>query len=272
VNHYGDDTDSPAWIQETTDPAGEFTRYITGLDGGVAATINKAGQVRLQLGNLHGDIALDLDLSGTAADQVFNADEYGNPTTTPARYGWLGTHQRSTETPNEAILMGVRLYQPNTGRFLQVDPIMGGNANTYIYPTDPLTDQDISGAMSRRVGNIRLREVIRRLMSNAFNQVERINSCRLFCGNKDKNKRLVWAAYEVAKAQSFTYKATATHDEELNFTWMINFKQRLADYNAALTGWAVGSLAVYKRWKFTNIMEYSAILFGVVLRNYGSEW
>jgi hypothetical protein len=45
--------------------------------------------------------------------------------------------------------MGVRLYNPATGRFLSVDPIPGGNANAYIYTTNPINGYDLSGKNQR---------------------------------------------------------------------------------------------------------------------------
>jgi RHS repeat-associated protein len=42
--------------------------------------------------------------------------------------------------------MGVRLYDPSTGRFLQTDPVPGGNANAYEYcNADPLNRYDLDG-------------------------------------------------------------------------------------------------------------------------------
>ncbi len=41
--------------------------------------------------------------------------------------------------------MGVRLYNPGTGRFLTVDPVPGGGANAYAYPTDPVNAFDLDG-------------------------------------------------------------------------------------------------------------------------------
>jgi hypothetical protein len=42
--------------------------------------------------------------------------------------------------------MGQRLYNPNTGRFLQVDPVPGGSANNYDYADqDPINNSDLNG-------------------------------------------------------------------------------------------------------------------------------
>ncbi|CAK7285164.1 RHS repeat-associated core domain-containing protein [Streptomyces misionensis] len=94
------------------------------------ATTTKTGGVILQLANLHGDTALQLPADSSAAPTVLDYDEYGNPRTDqPAtRYGWLGGKQRSGETPTGLLLMGARLYNPGTGRFLSTDPVPGGSA------------------------------------------------------------------------------------------------------------------------------------------------
>lgn len=42
-------------------------------------------------------------------------------------------------------LMGARLYNPQTGRFLSVDPVLGGNSNAYTYPNDPVNMSDTTG-------------------------------------------------------------------------------------------------------------------------------
>lgn len=41
--------------------------------------------------------------------------------------------------------MGVLLYNPATDRFLTVDPVPGGGANNYSYPTDPINSGDLNG-------------------------------------------------------------------------------------------------------------------------------
>lgn len=147
TNHYGADGDSPAWIQETSTT---ITRNVQGLDGGLEAITSASGDTVLQLTDVRGDVIVQLPLDITKAPTALSFDEYGNfqDGTTASRYGWLGGKQRSSETATAAVLMGVRLYDSSTGRFLSTDPISGGNANAYEYcVADPVNCQDLSGAM-----------------------------------------------------------------------------------------------------------------------------
>ncbi|GAB4048641.1 RHS repeat-associated core domain-containing protein [Catellatospora paridis] len=145
TNHYGGSSDMPRWI--TDGAGGNWTRNVSGPDGDLAVTVTQAG-VRLLLGaNLHGDIAFSVNLD-TAADVIlYDYDEYGNKTERDAgRYAWLGAKQRSAEALSGVITMGARLYDPRLGRFLSVDPIVGGNCNPYDYVCqDPANQFDLDG-------------------------------------------------------------------------------------------------------------------------------
>ncbi|MFI5757046.1 RHS repeat-associated core domain-containing protein [Streptomyces sp. NPDC051569] len=146
TNHYDCDSDNPRWVVEDAS-TGAVTRNLTSLAGGLAATTSATGSTVLQLSTIHGDIALQLPLDAAQAPVALDTDEYGTPRAGQAatRYGWLGTKQRSAETVTGHTLMGVRLYNSTTGRFLSVDPVHGGGANRYGYPGDPVNQNDLDG-------------------------------------------------------------------------------------------------------------------------------
>lgn len=148
-SHYDSSNDNPGWI---TEPDGTTSIYTTGLSGGLAATTAASGTtttINYQLVNLHGDITTTVAAGTNQLNASQDSDEYGNPRsgTTP-RYSWLGAHQRSGEALGGLLLMGVRLYSPNLGRFTSTDPILGGNPNAYLYPPDPVNMFDPSGLAS----------------------------------------------------------------------------------------------------------------------------
>ncbi|MFJ3235679.1 DNRLRE domain-containing protein [Streptomyces sp. NPDC086787] len=159
TNHYGADGDSPDWTQES---AGTLTRNVQGSSGDLDATTSATGSVVLQLTDIHGDVTVQLPLDTATAATALAYDEYGNQenSTTATRYGWLGGKQRSSETVAGVTLMGIRLYDPTTGRFLSTDPVYGGNANAYEYCNgDPINRYDLDGRwgwfnrLKRRVGH-----------------------------------------------------------------------------------------------------------------------
>ena len=159
VNYFDDSSDSPAW---SVDSSLKWTRNISNLAGGLsvissgtassaAATSTKTLTTStMQLTDMHGDVVTTMETTAGANTPTSTSafDEYGavlsSPTPTPTTYGWLGSQQRAT-TNVGLSLMGVRLYNPTTGRFLQTDPVPGGSPNAYAYPTDPIMGYDLDG-------------------------------------------------------------------------------------------------------------------------------
>ncbi|MDM4764387.1 RHS repeat-associated core domain-containing protein [Galbitalea sp. SE-J8] len=156
VTHYGDTTDSPSWVVKS----GTTTVYAADIAGALSLQYDTTGSGStgyLQLANPHGDNVTRTQLpaaAGTDASTVSGFaiyDEFGQATGTTAstgavKYGWLGSKQRQTTGP--FILMGVRVYNPITGRFTSPDPVPGGNENTYNYPGDPINAFDGTGEYS----------------------------------------------------------------------------------------------------------------------------
>ncbi|MDM4764385.1 RHS repeat-associated core domain-containing protein [Galbitalea sp. SE-J8] len=156
VTHYGDGTDSPSWVVN----AGTTTVYASDIAGALTLqydTVGSTSTAYLLFGNPHGDTVTRTQLpaaAGTDASTVSGFaiyDEFGQTTGTTAStgavtYGWLGAKQRQTTTP--FILMGVRVYNPITGRFTSPDPVPGGNENAYNYPNDPVNSFDLDGRLA----------------------------------------------------------------------------------------------------------------------------
>ncbi len=117
----------------------------------LGAVVDQSGTATLQLANLHGDVVATTPAGGTATGVIdyTESTEYGIPRTalTVKAYGWVGARQRSGDDLSGLFVMGVRLYNPATGRFLSVDPVPGGNANAYGYPEDPINSDDVTGAI-----------------------------------------------------------------------------------------------------------------------------
>ena len=164
VVHYDGDGDEPGWIVEDATRPDEVTRWVEGADGQVAVQTGADGGRVLQIVDLHGDVVgtLPVDDGASAASwsalRLSSFDEFGNPApmsgaassnAPPARYGRLGVAQRSADTPAGVLLMGVRLYHPAIGRFLQVDPVPGGSAGAYDYcNADPVNCTDLGGTIA----------------------------------------------------------------------------------------------------------------------------
>ncbi|HET7417080.1 MAG TPA: RHS repeat-associated core domain-containing protein [Solirubrobacterales bacterium] len=145
VFHYDGPSDAPVWTQRGS----TWTRNIVGIGGELSAVQESGSEIVLELTDLHGDIAATASISpeAPALKATFSYEEFGKPISGSAgRYGWLGAKQRRAELPSGVIQMGMRSYVPAIGRFLSVDPMVGGSANSYDYAyADPVNGLDLTG-------------------------------------------------------------------------------------------------------------------------------
>lgn len=146
TNHYSGISDSPSW---TNGSDGTSSRDIDGLSALVAIATGTGNTIEWQMCDLHGDIVATTP-DGGSVDSVSEADEYGNMRDSAQvgtkRYGWLGSKERAADNPDGIVLMGMRLYNPTAGRFLQVDPIDNGSCSAYDYVcADPVNAEDVAG-------------------------------------------------------------------------------------------------------------------------------
>lgn len=146
---YADDQDQPTARTGTWG----WERFVTDTDGMQVATTT-ASTDTLELSNLQGDIVATMTVGASSPASRIEYTPYGGPASTSGtlapqgmRHGFKGAYGKNTlESPGGYVHMGARVYNPTSGRFLQMDPIDGGSANAYDYSNqDPMNQMDLTG-------------------------------------------------------------------------------------------------------------------------------
>jgi RHS repeat-associated protein len=149
----------------TQNPSGSLLESFHSFAGGALLTRPATGAANdlWSFPNIHGDVVALVDATGVKQGATLAYDPYGSPlggqpdnATGRLDNGWLGQHQRATETGTgiATIEMGARAYSPGLGRFLEVDPVEGGSANDYDYVAgDPVNNLDLDGRCKSRSGS-----------------------------------------------------------------------------------------------------------------------
>ncbi|MFI6402303.1 DNRLRE domain-containing protein [Streptomyces sp. NPDC050548] len=112
TSHYNGLRTTPSWDTDGT----STTRYVTDPDGNLLALTDTGSTAKLQLSDVQGNIAVELNV-GTGAAETHAYDEFGNTDSTN-RFGWRGITESADRRLDGIVLLYGRIYLPTLGRYM----------------------------------------------------------------------------------------------------------------------------------------------------------
>jgi RHS repeat-associated protein len=192
--------------------SGALTSYTDGPAGNLASFKGapiSTSTVTFLYYDAHGNLAAAANSSGTlTASHTY--DPFGAPTDSVAAnstvHRFVGRWDKQYDTASGLVLMGARPYDPNTGRFLAVDPIPGGSLNNYDYAgQDPVNGYDLDGTIRRNLGH-----------SSCTGSYARVYGICVYVPSAARNLLDAWARYYVSFISWEIHKSTQFRGEPLS--------------------------------------------------------